>query len=256
LFFSDEVHSNIRNEKKFTLEEFQEGVEFFVNFSRGSFGIPTSNQMGFLVIYPFHTFVVQSYYLFFFPGFTLASISQTEFEECQQKIQSLNNTISDLSSELSTTHKTINQQTSELSAQSSLIQQEINQREIQEEKFAHDIKNLKQNFEKDKEELTKDFQNNKQELIQEYQRKFQIFEKEFHQRIENERIEWKNIIEQFEHHQEMDNSNQQEVFQLRLLFLQHISLKYIFQKENSEIRYEFQTALDEFFQNDNLDIFF
>jgi hypothetical protein len=57
--------------------------------------------MKFMTYYEFNRFAVQCYFAFFFPGFTIAHVSQTEYEEIQQKVILLENNASCLSSELS-----------------------------------------------------------------------------------------------------------------------------------------------------------
>jgi hypothetical protein len=46
---------------------------------------------------------------------------------------------------------------------------------------------------------------------------------EFIQQIEDDRKEFKNMLQQFQNPSQNDDTNQEEIVQLRLLFLQHLS---------------------------------
>jgi hypothetical protein len=65
-------------------------------------------------------------------------------------------------------------------------------------------------------------------------------------------------MEQFQSSSHHFDSNQEEISHLRFLFLHHLSLHHTFQKEEKEIDYEFQIALDNIFQNEenNFETFF
>jgi hypothetical protein len=76
------------------------------------------------------------------------------------------------------------------------------------------------------------------------------YETQIQHEIENQKKEWENHIQQFQHPSEINNPDQEEVIRLRFLFLQHLSHQHNFQKEEKEINYEFQSVLDKLSQNE------
>jgi hypothetical protein len=135
LFFPTESANFASNKKKITLKQFQDGVKFFKRFSKGCFCLPTSNQMKFITYYQFNPPLFESYFLFFFPGSTTISVAIDEYEEDQKRIISRENSVSDLSFELSQAQEFINQQAEELFAKEKFIQQKILYKKEQENTF-------------------------------------------------------------------------------------------------------------------------
>jgi hypothetical protein len=87
LFFSDGSNKpdySLGDSLKQT--EINDGIHFFLEFSRGHFSLPNDIHVSFLSIFKFHAEVLNSYCAFFSPGFAMANISQKEFEDCQQKL--------------------------------------------------------------------------------------------------------------------------------------------------------------------------
>jgi hypothetical protein len=91
----------------------------------------------------------------------------------------------------------------------------------------------------------------KEELIQ---NKIENIKNELMQQLDNDRKEWENLKQQFLNWSENDDPNQ-DIIQLRILFLHHLSLHHSFQKEKEEIDFLFQTKLDEVLQNEDFETF-
>jgi hypothetical protein len=80
---------------------------------------------------------------------------------------------------------------------------------------------------------------------------------EFTKQFEKEQGEWKSLQQQFLNWNE-NSSPQEEMVNLRILFLQNLSQFHTVQKEKKEVIYEFQTSLDAIFQNqaEDFEIYF
>jgi hypothetical protein len=105
------------------------------------------------------------------------------------------------------------------------------------------------------------FETQKIEFISQIEKEKQEIEKikiQLSEQIENDRREWNQLVQQFQCSFDNIILHQEEIFQLRFLFLNHLFFHHSFQKEEKETEYEFQTTLDSIFQNEenNLELFF
>jgi hypothetical protein len=214
LFFPDELKlSDPLPESLLNQNEIEDGIDFFYRFSKGSFSLPNDNHIQLLTCYKFHQEILSLYFNFFFPTVKMIHIPQKEFEKLENENNNLRN---DLKQTIEKNKKKKWKQKIEFISQIEKEKTNLLHQKIENKKIELELKN--------------------QELIKQ---------------IAYDQKEWERQQQEFLNKIEIGDSHQKEIIRLRFLFLQHLSLHHSIKKEEKEIDYEFQSTLDEVFQNED-----